>query len=54
MKIGMILLLLTLYIGIAGLFFVGYKNKNKVLKIISATFSFIALIATVMIFVFYW
>jgi len=54
MKIGMILLLLILYIGIAGLFFVGYKNNNKPLKIISTIMSLLALIATIMITVFYW
>lgn len=53
MRLGMILLFFFLYLGIIFLCIIGFKKRNKVLKIIGISLSVIAIILTVVIAIVY-
>ena len=53
MRLGMILLFLFLYLGIMFLCIIGFKKKNKVLKITGISLLILAVIFTIVIGIIY-
>lgn len=53
MRLGMILLFFFLYLGIIFLFIIGFKKKNKILKITGISLLVLAVIFTIIIGIIY-